>query len=251
MHAKESAHPLKIGLLGYGKMGKAIEAAALNQGDCIAWRMNRHDMNRADEALLQQADVILEFTSPESAVSNLQACLKAGVPVVTGTTGWLDELPMIHELVRDTQGALLHASNFSIGVNLFFAINRYMARLMDRYRQYEPHIEETHHIHKKDAPSGTAISIAQGIMDETHDRWAEWKLISHPVGAAEGLAIYAFREGEVPGTHTVIWSGNADRLTLQHEAIDRSGFAWGAHYAARWIIGRKGVFTMEDALGIR
>lgn len=240
--------PIRIGLLGYGKMGKAIETVAQAHGDHIVWRMNRKEWEEASDTTLRLAEVIIEFTSPESAYDNIARCLKAGIPVVTGTTGWQDRLPEISLLVDQLNGALLYASNFSIGVNLFFAINDYAARLMARYKQYQPAIEETHHIQKKDAPSGTAISLAQQLLRSSPEQWDTWTLVKDHKAPPKTLPIHAIREDDVPGTHLVTWKGNCDSITLGHKAFDRSGFAEGAHYAAHWLPGKKGVFTMQDVL---
>lgn len=239
---------MRIGLFGYGKMGKAIEAQALEQQFDIAWRITRDNRGALTPELLRQADVVIEFTRPEAAFDNVMLCLQAGVPVVCGTTGWNDRLPEAQAFCRQAGGALLWASNFSVGVNLFFALNRYLARLMNSWPQYAPAVSETHHIHKLDAPSGTAISLTNDIIGEL-ERKNAWVL--HPLepGAAD-IPIRAFREDEAPGTHAVTWSCPIDTITLEHRAHSRAGFAAGALLAARWLMGKKGVFDMGDVIGV-
>ncbi|MEO6038419.1 MAG: 4-hydroxy-tetrahydrodipicolinate reductase [Saprospiraceae bacterium] len=240
---------LKIGLFGYGKMGRAIETIAPRQGATIAWRITRE--NRADVThdLLRQADVIIEFSRPEAAFDNVMVCLEAGVPVICGTTGWADQLPAVQQFCRQHHGAFLWASNFSVGVNLFFAINRSLARLMDERSEYSPAVTETHHVHKLDAPSGTALTLVHDLIALTA-RSTGWALAPNPVQPGE-IPVTAIREGEVPGTHSVVWTGPSDEIYLEHRAHSRAGFAAGAVLAAQWIVERRGVFTMNDVLGIR
>lgn len=240
---------MKIGLFGYGKMGRAIEQIALAQGHDIAWRINRSSQQELTPELLRQADVVIEFTRPDAAFDNVMFCLNHGVPVVSGTTGWLDQLPEAQEFCVDKGGALLWASNFSVGVNLFFALNRYLARLMNTRAEYEAAVTETHHIHKLDAPSGTALTLTQDILAAV-DRLEGWAL---DAGSADGSGIVpvtAIREGEVPGTHQIRWTGPVDEITIEHKARSRTGFAAGAVLAAEWLLGRKGVFGMGDVLGL-
>jgi 4-hydroxy-tetrahydrodipicolinate reductase len=240
---------VKIGLFGYGKMGKTIEGIAQQQGSAeIVWKIDEFNRAEFDDARLRTADVAIEFTRPEAAFDNVMSCLRAGVPVVSGTTGWLDHLPEAQAFCQKQGGALLWASNFSIGVNLFFAVNRYVAALMDKRPEYAAALTETHHIHKLDAPSGTALTLALDLIEQT-TRHTAWKLAPEPAGAGE-LPVTALREGEVPGTHTVAWHSAADSITLTHTAHSRAGFASGALLAARWLAGRKGVFSMNDVLGI-
>ncbi len=237
---------MKIGLFGYGKMGQAIERLAAAEGIEIAWRISRENRPENLAATLRQADVIIEFTRPEVAFENVLACLAAGKPVVSGTTGWANGLPLAQDFCRHNNGALLWAANFSVGVNLFFALNRHLARLMQPRPEYQPSLSETHHIHKLDAPSGTAIALAEGILAENPQKRA-WKLASENP-SAEDLPIQAFRTGEVPGTHEVVWRSQNDQISIQHEAFSRDGFAAGALLAAKWIFGKTGVFTMQDVL---
>jgi 4-hydroxy-tetrahydrodipicolinate reductase len=239
---------MRIGLFGYGKMGQAIERIALQQGVEIAWRLRRDDLAGLTPGRLREADVAIEFTRPASAFENVSRCLEAGVPVVSGTTGWAARLPEARELCLRLGGALLWASNFSVGVNILFAVNRYLARLMEPRAEYEPDITEIHHIHKLDAPSGTAITLAQGIIEEV-GRKNTWVLAPQTPEPTE-IFITALREGEVPGTHRVRWAGAVDELALEHRAHSRDGFAAGALLAARWLPGRRGVYEMKDVLGL-
>ena len=237
---------MKIGLFGYGKMGKAIERIAEAQGHQIAWRITRANCAEFTPAKLREAEVAIEFTRPESAFANVMACLEAGVPVVCGTTGWAAQLPDAQAFCQQNErAALLWASNFSIGVNLFFALNRSLARLMNTRPEYEPSMTEIHHIHKLDAPSGTAITLAEGILSEVA-RKKNWSLA--PESATETIQIEAVREGEVPGTHTVRWQSGVDEISIEHRAFSRDGFATGAVLAAVWLAGRHGFFTMQDVL---
>lgn len=239
---------MRIGLFGYGKMGKAIEKIARDQGIDIAWAITRDNRAACTPELLRQADVVIEFTRPDAAYENVMLCLQAGVPVVSGTTGWLEQLADAEAWCVDNRGALLWASNFSVGVNLFFAVNRYIARLMNSRAEYQPAITEIHHIHKLDAPSGTAITLAQDILAAL-DRKSGWSLHPQTPGPAD-IPVTALRENEVPGTHIVRWNGPVDELTFEHRAHTRDGFAAGAVLAARWLIGQTGVFRMNDVLGL-
>ncbi len=234
---------LKIALIGYGRMGRMVEQAALRRGHTIACRI---DLDNADafasEAFLT-ADVAIEFSQPASAAANIERCLEAGVPVVVGTTGWLAELPRLKALCLEKRGAMIHSSNFSIGVSIFRSLNRFLARVMKRFPQYQPSLEETHHIHKLDHPSGTAITLAEELIEARGDLsgWSE-------TPRAGELPVRAMREGEVPGIHTVSWEGPADVISMAHSAKGREGFAEGAVAAAEWLPGRKGCFTMTDYL---
>lgn len=240
---------MQIGLFGHGKMGKAIEQIAAARQIGIAWRITRE--NRADVTpeLLRQADVAIEFTRPEAAYENVMACLQAGVPVVCGTTGWLEQLAEAEAWCLQNRRALLWASNFSVGVNLLFALNRYLARLMNTRPEYQPAITEIHHVHKLDTPSGTALTLTKDILAQL-DRKSGWTLQPTPPGM-ENIPVRAIREDEVPGTHTVQWTSRADEITLEHRAHSREGFASGAVLAAQWLAGKTGVFRMEDVLGLK
>ncbi|MCC6460227.1 MAG: 4-hydroxy-tetrahydrodipicolinate reductase [Saprospiraceae bacterium] len=239
---------MRIGLFGYGKMGKAIEKIALEQGLDIAWRITRENSGQASPEFLRQADVVIEFTRPESAYDNVMACLQADVPVVCGTTGWLEQMADAEAWCTEQRGAMLWASNFSVGVNLFFALNRYLAVLMQQRPEYNPSVTETHHIHKLDAPSGTAISLVQDILAEI-SRKSGWRL-EPAVAAPDEIPVRAIRENEVPGTHLIRWSSAVDDISIEHRAHSREGFAAGALLAARWLLGKSGVFRMNDVLGL-
>jgi len=233
---------MKIVLIGYGKMGRTIERIAQSRGHEITGRI---DVGDDFNTFQQPVDVAIEFTQPEAAVHNLKACFDKGMPVVCGTTGWLQHKDEIESYCRTKNGTLLYSSNFSLGVNLFFKLNEYLSKLMDRYVQYEVTIDETHHTQKKDAPSGTAITLAQGIMKNLK-RKKEWKL-----GASENpnaLVINSFRIDPAPGTHVVKYSSAVDDIEITHTAHSREGFALGAVMVAEWLVGKQGVFTMDDFL---
>lgn len=239
---------MQIGLFGYGKMGKAIEKIAHEHHIGIAWRITRENRDSISESMLRKADVAIEFSRPEAAYENVMACLKAGVPVVSGTTGWLEQLADAEAWCTEHRGALLWASNFSVGVNLFFALNRYVAHLMNSRPEYQPGLTEVHHVHKLDAPSGTALTLTKDIL-ALLDHKSGWTL--HPTlpGPAD-IPITAVREGEVPGTHIVRWNGPVDEIILEHRAHSRDGFAAGALLAAQWLMGKTGIFRMTDVLGL-
>lgn len=233
---------MKIALVGYGKMGQIIDKIAQERGHKIVARLNE----TPTEENLNQPDVVIEFSSPESAFENIKTCLEQKIPVVCGTTGWLDKKPEIERICLEQGAAFIYGSNFSLGVNLFFALNEKLAQLMSPFQKnYQCQLEEIHHIHKLDAPSGTAISLAQGIFP--HTDFEAWKL-----GETEGkeLGITAIREGEVPGTHSINYRSEVDEIEIKHTAFNRNGFALGAVIAAEWILGKKGNFTMKEVLGI-
>ena len=225
-------------------MGKAIEAVATARGHQVVQRVDSDNAGTPPTG----TEVAIEFSTPDQALDNMRLCLQHGVPVIVGTTGWYDRINEVRVLVQDHRGSLLWSSNFSIGVNLLFRINRQLAALMDQQPQYGVHIDEVHHVHKKDAPSGTAISLARDI-DLRVKRLEGWALQEaagdKPVGR---IPIRSERTGEVPGKHSVTWAGPDDRITLTHEAFGRTGFATGAVVAAEWLRGRKGLFTMDDVL---
>jgi 4-hydroxy-tetrahydrodipicolinate reductase len=238
---------MKIALLGYGKMGRLIEQLALQAGDDIVLRVTAANRPTLSASELRHAEVAIEFSNPEAAFGNIALCLEAGIPVVSGTTGWQGRYEEAVALCHKKQGAMLWASNFSIGVNVLFALNQRLADLMAPHPGYDPVIEETHHIHKKDAPSGTAITLAEQIIKKLK-RKAQWVLGTQRQDG--DLLILAHREGEVPGTHLVRYSSPIDKLELKHEAHSREGFAAGALLAARWIIGKQGTFNMDDVLNL-
>ncbi len=237
---------MKIALIGYGKMGKTIEQVIRDQdrGDEILIL----DKNTVTVANLRGADVAIEFTQPDAAIGNIRLCLDAGVPVVVGTTAWLERLPEVSAEVAAKNGSLFYAPNFSIGVNIFFEINRRLAAIMQLQPQYDVTMEEIHHTEKKDAPSGTAIRAAEVILAEM-DRKKDWQLAAGgATSGASSLLITAKREPEVPGTHVVTYSSEVDEIQIIHQAKTRRGFAEGAVMAARWLVGRRGVFEMKDML---
>lgn len=240
---------MKIGLLGYGKMGKAIESIAIERGHTIAFTVNsQHPIETAD---LSAADIAIEFSQPALALRHMEACIENELPVVVGTTAWQQHLERVSALVDQKKGALLYTSNFSVGVNILFQINEQLARLMSRQPDYTASIEEIHHLQKLDAPSGTAVTIAEGIISEHagYDRWICGEG-SEPETQQNELGILALREPEVPGTHLVKYTSEIDTITLTHEAHSRKGFAQGAVIAAEFLQGRKGLFTMRDVLAL-
>lgn len=237
---------MKIALIGYGKMGRMIEEVAISRGHQIVSviDVDNHDEFMSDK--FDSADVAIEFTTPATAADNIMAAMAAGVPVVSGTTGWLDSLPAIKQLCEEGRGTLFYSSNYSLGVNIFHAVNRYLTKVLDGFTQYTPQIEEIHHIHKLDHPSGTAITIAENMIDDSTrlNSWSE-----EPSDDASQLLITHKREDEVPGIHTVTWRSAQDQISLRHEAFSRHGLALGAVLAAEWLAeGRKGFFTMQDML---
>lgn len=232
---------MKIALLGYGRMGKAIEAIAKQRGHSIV--IATSDEGGYD---ITQADVAIDFSVPNAAFFNIANCLKHGVPVVSGTTGWLHNYDKAVALCEEENGGFIYASNFSLGVNIFFELNRTLARLMGPLDEYKVSMEEIHHTQKLDAPSGTAISLAEGIIKE-HQNYSEWVLDQE---APNAVPITAKRIENVPGTHTVTYSSKTDTIEMTHTAHSRDGFALGAVIAAEWLVGKKGVFTMKDVLNI-
>jgi 4-hydroxy-tetrahydrodipicolinate reductase len=239
---------MKILLIGYGKMGKTIEKMALSKGHTITGRIDIDNFNEIDQ-LLSESDVAIEFTNPESAYRNLLKCVTSQTPVVCGTTGWLEKYNDLTKAVSENESAFFYASNYSIGVNIFFAINEHLAKMMNRYPQYDIEIDETHHTEKKDAPSGTAITIAEGITDHV-ERKNDWQLDAQGQYESDRIKIRAHREGIVYGKHTVTYDSPIDQIVITHDAHTRDGFAMGALMAAEWIHGKKGVYGMKDMLGL-
>ena len=236
---------MNIALIGYGKMGRQIHELARknnHQVVCIIDEDNRPDI---DSDAFRQAEVVFEFTRPDSAVENFEAAFKQNVPVVSGTTGWLDKWDELSEKCNELDGSLFYASNFSLGVNLLFKLNRRLAEMMQGFPEYQPHIEEIHHTKKLDAPSGTAISLANQILDHNKNL-DKWKL--NPYSEHRDLPVYSIREGEVTGTHSIHYVSEVDKISLRHEAFSRHGFAVGAFLAAEFIIGKKGIYGMDDLL---
>lgn len=238
---------MKIALIGYGKMGKAIEAAGLAKGDTFPLIIDLHNPEDFTPEKLRGVDVVIEFTGPHTAVANIKACLDAGVPVVSGSTGWLEHWNEVVQYCEEKDGCLIYSSNYSIGVNLFFEANARLARMMRQYPEYRVAMEEIHHTEKKDAPSGTAITLAEGILAERNDitRW-----VNHASQESDELAIISTRIDPAPGTHIIRYSSPIDDIEITHTAHNRTGFANGTLLAAEFTKHRKGIFNMKQVLGI-
>lgn len=230
-------------------MGKVIEEIALERGHTIVAKIN--SSSPLSEADLSTADVAIEFTRPELAVEHITFCAKNQLPVVVGTTAWTEKLPEVEKIVSENNGSLLHASNFSIGVNIFFEINKRLAALMEGQTGYKACMEEIHHLQKLDAPSGTAITLANGILENNHD-YLSWVLGEEKAPHTnEGqLGVTSFRKPDVPGTHIIHYTSAVDTITISHEAHNRKGFALGSVVAAEWLFNKKGIFTMNDVLNL-
>lgn len=239
---------MKLAIIGYGRMGHLIKEIAENRGHKIVCTIDVDNNDSFNSEEFRNADAAIEFSTPGTAVNNILSCFAAGVPVVSGTTGWLDALPDIKDMCAKGKGTLLYGSNFSIGVNIFMAVNRYLAEVMNEFPEYSPSMMEIHHIHKLDHPSGTAITLADDLIAAV-DRVKCWQ---EPEPGKEldpkALPINHAREGEVPGTHIITWDSPVDKITISHEAKSRQGFALGAVKAAEWIKGHKGFFTVADML---
>lgn len=252
---------MNIALIGYGKMGKTIEEIALGRGHKITEKIDLNLPGSFDSDGFKTADIVIEFTAPSVAYSNYVKCFERGKAVVSGTTGWLSKLPEIKEMCKGGEHTFFYSSNFSLGVNIFFELNRHLAKIMNQFDAYRPSMTETHHIHKLDAPSGTAITLAEGVV-ENLDRVKGWKLdrtiwtagdkptevANENIGADE-MPITAYREGEVPGIHTVRYDSEADYIEIKHSANSRRGFALGVVLAAEFTNGKKGFYGMRDMLG--
>lgn len=239
---------MKIALIGYGKMGHAIEEIALQRGHEIVLRITDENLHDFSNENIQKADVAIEFTNPHSAVENILFCLNANVAVVCGTTGWLTQLKSIEEKCKEVNGAFLYASNFSVGVNIFFELNKKLAGLLKPHPSYRVAIEEIHHTQKKDAPSGTAITLAEQII-EASDEKNKW--VNSDTTNKNELSIISKRIDEVPGTHSVKYSSSVDDIEIIHTAHNRKGFAEGAVLAAEFLKGKKGIYSMKEVLGFR
>lgn len=233
---------MKIALLGYGRMGKAIEQIAIERGHAIVALVDKNE----NQGNLSEADVAINFSVPDAAVANIKAAMEKQIPVVCGTTGWLEHLKEVEDYCTQNKSAFIYASNFSVGVNLFFKLNKILAKLMHPHKSYTPQMKEIHHIHKLDAPSGTAITLAEGVFDQSE--YTDWSIDETKGGTT--LPITVERTGEVPGTHSIEYKSDVDSISIQHEAHSRQGFALGAVIAAEWIQNKKGVFTMNDVLDI-
>jgi 4-hydroxy-tetrahydrodipicolinate reductase len=234
---------MKIALLGYGRMGKAIEQIANERGHTIVAKIDKNE----NQGKLSEAEVAINFSIPDAAVANIKAAMEKQIPVVCGTTGWLEQLKEVEDFCLQNKTAFLYASNFSVGVNLFFKLNEVLAKLMHPHKSYSAEMKEIHHIHKLDAPSGTAITLAEGIFDQS--KYTDWSI--DDTKGDSTLPIAVERTGEVSGTHTIEYKSSVDSISIQHEAYSRQGFALGAVIAAEWIQDKKGVFTMNDVLDIK
>lgn len=236
---------MNIILSGYGKMGREIEKQAIKRGHKVILKIDRDNSDSISSEDFRKGDVCIEFSTPETAASNIKRCFAENVPVIVGTTGWLEHLEEIKKLCLEKNQSFFHASNFSIGVNLFFRLNSFLARLMNERTDYKVSIEEIHHVHKLDSPSGTAISLASQILDNI-ERKEIW--VNRETDRENELEIISKRIDEIPGTHTVSYTSEVDRIDMTHTAYSREGFALGAVIAAEWIQKRKGCFTMDDML---
>ncbi|WP_394760271.1 4-hydroxy-tetrahydrodipicolinate reductase [Flavobacterium sp.] len=241
---------MKIALLGYGKMGKVIERIALERGHEIVLRKSSTSTYEG----LENADVAIDFSIPDSAVCNIKQCFDTNVPVVCGTTGWLEHYDEIVSLCESKNGSFIYGSNFSLGVNIFFELNNYLAKMMSKFNQYKVSMEEIHHTQKLDAPSGTAISLAKGIIENSD--YTNWTLDNPTENdtsdseLAKQILIDAKRIENVPGTHSIFYDSSVDQIEIKHTAHNREGFALGAVIAAEWLANKKGVFTMKDVLSL-
>ena len=234
---------MKIALIGYGKMGKTIEQIALQRGHQIVSIIDINNTADFDSEAFRSADVAIEFTTPATALGNYMRCFAANVPVVSGTTGWLSHLDEVKAKCEQEGKTFFYASNFSVGVNIFFALNRYLAKIMNGFPAYDVRMTEVHHIHKLDAPSGTAITLAEGILENV-ERKERWTL--ETAEQPTDLPIHAIREGEVPGIHEIIYESEADTISIKHDAKSRAGFALGAVIAAEFTAGKKGFLGISD-----
>lgn len=233
---------MKIALLGYGRMGQTIEQIAIKRGHSIVLKVDKDDTDYD----ITQADVAIDFSIPNVAFNNISMCLNHRVPVISGTTGWLEDYDKAVALCKEKKGAFIYASNYSLGVNIFFELNKVLAKMMSNLQQYNISMEEIHHTKKLDAPSGTAISLANDIISK-HASYENWTLND---GNEKTIPIIAKRIGDVPGTHTITYESDVDTIEMTHTAHNRDGFALGAVIAAEWIVGKTGVFTMNDVLNI-
>lgn len=236
---------MNIALIGYGKMGKEIEKIALDRGHKMALVIDLDNQADFTAEKLKGIDAAIEFTIPNNAVNNVKRCIDFGVPVVCGTTGWMSEKPEVEAYCKEKNGCFFYASNYSLGVNLFFRLNRYLAEMMSKFKEYNPSMEEVHHTQKLDAPSGTAISLAEQIL-QADKRKTKW--VNHAENHPEELSIISVREDPAPGKHTIMYDSDVDVISICHDAKNRKGLALGAVVAAEFIAGKKGCFTMDDVL---
>ena len=235
---------MNIALIGYGKMGKEIESIALKRGHTIVLKIDKENSDKITKSDLEKAEVAIEFSTPHTVLQNIEKCFDAGLPVVVGTTGWYENFEAIKKVASEKNGSLFHATNFSLGVNLFFKVNSYLAELMNKYSDYEVSMEEIHHIHKLDKPSGTAITLANQVIDKL-ERKNKWSIDEKN---SDTLFIKDIREGEVPGTHIMKYQSDIDDIEIMHKAHNRKGFALGAVIAAEFLKGKKGIYTMSDII---
>jgi len=236
---------MRIVLIGYGKMGKEIERIAIDRGHQI---VSKIDIENSDDLISltnKEIDVAIEFSNPVSAFSNIMKCIEKQIPIISGTTGWLEKKTEVEKATQSFDSTFFYASNYSIGVNLFFKLNKQLAKLMQPHAGYDIYTNEIHHVEKKDSPSGTAITIAEGIMSQYPNK-KKW--VNNEIPGAEEIAIWSQRESTKPGTHTVKYISKVDQIEVTHEAFSREGFALGAVIAAEWILGKKGVLGMDDML---
>ena len=236
---------MNIALIGYGKMGHEIEKIALQRGHNIVSIIDMNNLEEFNSPAFKSADVAIEFSTPDSAIQNYRKCFEVGVAVVAGTTGWLEHLEEVKKACAEQGQTFFYASNYSLGVNIFFALNKYLAKIMNNYPSYDVKMEEVHHIHKLDAPSGTAITLAEDLIKEV-DRKERWSLEVEE--KQTDLSIHCIREGEVPGIHEIIYESEADIISIKHDAKNRVGFALGAVLAAEFTNGKKGFLGMGDML---
>ena len=236
---------MKIALLGYGKMGQAIESIAIERGHEVVMKINSRNFETLTTENLKAADVAIEFSTPDHVLSNIKSCLEAGTPVAVGTTGWYENKDAVYNQVKKLNGSFLAASNFSVGVNIFFELNRKLAQLMSNQDSYTSEIQEIHHTEKIDSPSGTAITLAEEIINQ-NSTYSSWK--NNTSDKNEAIEIVSFREPDVPGTHEVTYNSKIDSISIKHQAKNRKGFALGAVLAAEYIQTKKGIFSMQDVL---
>ena len=237
---------MKIAIIGYGKMGKEIEKVAIERNHEVILKIDNNNLSDFSKENFKNVDVAIDFSTPESAYNNILNCFHAGVPVVSGTTGWLKNYDNAVAECKKQNLAFFYASNFSLGVNIFFEVNKHLAKIMNKYSDYDVTIEEAHHIHKVDAPSGTAITLANDIINNV-ERKESWTKSTPKI---KEIQISSIREGNIPGTHTIIYNSNVDKLEIKHEAKNRKGFALGAVVSAEFIQHKKGIFGMKDLLNL-
>jgi 4-hydroxy-tetrahydrodipicolinate reductase len=247
MNNSTETTPLKIALIGYGKMGKAIETIALQRGHSVPLKIDIDSLDSFTAENLQNCNVVIEFTSPYSAVQNIIKCLEAGVPVVSGSTGWLENWDEVKQQCETLNGTLLYASNYSVGVNIFFELNKKLAQLMGSHTEYEVSMEEIHHTQKTDAPSGTAITLAEQLLENIPHK-KKW--INDVAKYPNEISILSKRIDPAPGTHSIKYSSTIDDIEIIHTAHSRTGFATGAVLAAEFVNEKKGIFSMKDVLNI-